>query len=240
MTTPSDILTLALKDAGIVGVGQTPLSEDINDAFTRCNWMLSLWQRKRWLIWHLVDVAKISTGQQSYTVTTGGDFNVPRPDRLESGFFRLLNTVPPNQVDYPMRIIEAREDYNRISLKQLGTFPDHVFYDAAYPTGVLYPWPVPQASLYEIHITLKEQLSQFTSLTQIINLPPEYMAAIHHNMVVRLISAYKLKPDPAQVALAVEALSVIRGANTQIPMLQMPSELQQRGKSYNILSDQGA
>jgi hypothetical protein len=237
VTIVSDIINLALYDAGIVGVGQTPLAEDSNNAFTRANWMLSLWQRKRWIIWHLVDVAKVSTGAQSYTVTTGGDFNVARPDRLEGGFFRLLTTVAPNQVDYPMRLIESHEDYNLISLKQLGTFPGHAFYDSAYPTGLLYPWPVPQASIYEIHILLKEQLGQFTSLSQTIVLPPEYMAAIHHNLVVRLRSGYQLPADPVQVSLAKESLNVIRGANAQIPTLQMPRELVRNGV-YNILSDQ--
>lgn len=238
MTTPSDIITLALKDAGVTGVGQTPSSEDMNDAFTRLNWMLGQWQRKRWLIWHLVDVAKVSNGQQTYTVGSGGDFNVTRPDRLESGFFRLLSTVSPNQVDYPARLIEAREEYNQIALKQLGTFPQYLFYDSAYPTGILFPWPIPQASLYEIHITLKEQLTQFSTLTQTINLPPEYMACIHFNLMVRIISAYKLPPDPVIIGLAKESLNVIRGANTQIPVLRMPATLVRGMKVYNVLSDQ--
>src|SRR6185312_10888366 len=147
--------------------------------------------RKRWLIWHLIDTAFTSTGALSYTVGTGGNFNIPRPDRLENGNF-IRQTIPsqPNLVDYPLGLIEAREDYNRISLKTLGTFPQWVFYDPAYPTGNLFVWPVPQASLYEIHICTKEQLSQFTSLSQTISLPQEYMAAIHHNLVVRLRAAY--------------------------------------------------
>jgi hypothetical protein len=237
VTTPSDIITLALKDSGVLGVGQSASAEDSTDAFTRLNWMLAQWQRQRWLIWHLVDVSFVSTGAQSYTVTTGGNFNVARPDRIEAGFFRLLNTTAPNQVDYPATIIEAREEYNQIALKQLGTFPSYMFYDAAYPTGLLFPWPVPQASLYEIHISLKEQLTQFTSLTQTINLPQEYMAAIHFNLCERLISAYKLDPDPYISKEAKGSLSVLRGANAQIPRLRMPVALT-RGGSYNILSDQ--
>lgn len=235
ITTPNDLIKLALKDSGVVGIGQTPNSEDTNDAFDRINMMLAQWQRKRWLIWHLVDVSKVSTGATSYTVTTGGDFNVARPDRLESAFFRQVN-IQPLQPDYPLQILESREDYNRITLKTLQAFPQYIFYDAAYPTGVVYPWPVPQANLYEVHITVKEQLSQFTSLAQTINLPPEYYAAIFYNLCVRLRPAYQMEPDQTLIALAKDSLNVLREANAQIPRLQMPDDLVRRGV-YDIFSD---
>ena len=237
MTIVSDIITLALKDAGIVGVGQTPTNEDSNDALTRCNWMLSQWQRKRWLIWHLVDTAFTSTGAQSYTVGSGGNFNILRPDRLEAAFLRQIVPSQPNLVDYPLGLIEAREEYNRISLKTLGTFPRWAFYDPAYPTGNLFVWPVPSATLYEIHITTKEQLSQFASLAATINLPPEYMAAIHHNLVVRLKAAYQLPKDEVFIGMAKDALNVIKNENAQIPTLQLPAELMRPG-IYNPFSDQ--
>ena len=90
--TVSQIINLALKDAGIIGVGQTPNAEDVNDSFTRLNWMIDQWAQKRYLIWHLVDLAKVSTGAQSYTVGPGKDFDIAlRPDRLEAAFLRQLN-----------------------------------------------------------------------------------------------------------------------------------------------------
>jgi hypothetical protein len=94
-----------------------------------------------------------STGAQSYTVGTGGDFNVARPDRLEAAFVRQLIPSGQNQIDFPLQILQAREDYNRIALKTMGTLPQVIFYDSAYPLGVIYPWPVPQASIYQIHLT---------------------------------------------------------------------------------------
>jgi hypothetical protein len=66
--TVTDVVNLALKDAGIIGVGQTPNAEDSNGALTRLNWMLDKWAMKRWLVWHLKDYAVTSTGAQSYNV----------------------------------------------------------------------------------------------------------------------------------------------------------------------------
>lgn len=238
MTTPLDICTAALKKSGVLGIGQNASAEDINDAYQDLQDMLAQWQRKRWLVYHLVDYAFTSTGAQSYTVGAGGNFNVlQRPDKIVSAFFRQLNTSSPNQVDYPLTIIEAREDYNNISLKQLITFPEYLFYDAAYPLGLAYPWPVIQSGLYELHLTFAEQLGQFTGLNQVISLPLEYYAALKFNLAVRISSAYPGTPaNPYMVALAKDALNVIRNANTRIPLLRMPANLRRRG-IYNIYSD---
>lgn len=235
-TTPNDLIALAFKDSGVFGIGQTPNAEDTNDALNRVNMMLAQWQRKRWLIWHLVTNSLVSTGAQSYTVGLGGDYNIARPDKIESAFFRQIN-IAPLAPDYPLEILEAREDYNRISLKNLTAFPQYIFYDSAYPTGSIYPWPLAQANIYEIHITTKAVLSQFTSLAQTIDLPAEYFAAIFYNLCARLRPAYGLQPDPTIVALARDSLNVLRMANAQIPRLQMPDGLVSRGV-YDVYSDQ--
>ena len=60
MTTALDILNLAFKDAGILGVGQTLLDEDSNDGLTRLNMMIAQWRVKRWMVWHLVDKSVVS------------------------------------------------------------------------------------------------------------------------------------------------------------------------------------
>lgn len=239
MTTPQDIIRSALKKAGVLGVGQNALGEDTNDAYQDLQDMLGQWQRKRWLIYHLVDYSAIGTGQKSYTVGPGGQFNIsPRPDKIESAFFRqIVNESIPNQIDYPLSIIEAREDYNLISLKQLQTFPQYLFYDADFPTGLAYPWPLIQQNMYELHLTVKATLSQFTALNQVISLPLEYFAALKYNLALRLRQAYQLPPDPALIALATDALNVIRNANLQIPRLQIPKDLIRSTGLYNVYSD---
>lgn len=235
-TTPNTIINLALKNSGVLGVGQTPLFEDTNDAFTLLNFMISQWNRKRWLVYHLIDVFFQCNGSLSYTVGPGQQFNCPRPDRIESAFFRQVIPSIPNQIDYPLEIIEARETYNMIALKTLGSFPSYVFYDSAFPTGFLYPWPLP-SNLYEVHISVKETLAQFTTLAQTINLPPEYYAALLYNLACRLRTAYQLPVDNQLVALAKDSLNLIRGANAQIGRLTMPVDVCRPG-IYNPYSDQ--
>lgn len=237
MTTGNDICTSSLRTAGILGVGMVALAEDINDAFNYLNEMLGQWQRQRWLIYQLVDVSKISTGAVSYTIGPQQDFNVAaRPDRLESAFVRQTVQTQPNNVDYPLDIIEARETYNLIALKQLQSFPDSIYYEPAFPYGVLYPYPVPQANTYEIHVTLKAILSQIANLATVVNLPLEYFAAIRFNLAQRLRMEYDLPPKMSLDGLARSSLNIIRNANTKIPRLQMPVEVVRPGL-YNFFND---
>lgn len=257
--TVADFLTLALIDAGILGIGQIAQAEDIQNALKRVNYMISQWNRKRWLIYNLTDVSVITTGNLSYSIGPGCDFNTPRPDRIEDGCF--LRQSPQTEgagigtfeigvsaigvgaqqagqpIDYPLQLLPSREDYNRIRLKTMGTWPSIIFYDSNWPTGTIYAWPVPQANQYELHILVKHQLTPFSSLTQIINLPPEYEAALSYNLQVRLRVAYRMPADPAMIELAKDALNVIRGANVQVPTMKMPPSVIGAQRSYNVYSD---
>jgi hypothetical protein len=241
VTSAADIVRLALKDAGVLGVGQTASSEDTNDAFDTLNMMLAQWSIKRWLVYHLLDLSVVSTGAVSYTVGPGANIDTgtaQRPDRLEDGCFyrQLITGSSPNQIDYPLGLLESREDYSRIGLKQLSTVPQYIFYDPAYPLGVVYPWPVPAAVKYEIHISVKDTLSQFANLAAAINLPNQYYAALRFNLGVTLRPLYQMKPDPSLTVLAATALNVIKNSNAQIPRLRIPIQLG-RGNLYNIYSD---
>jgi hypothetical protein len=242
VTTPLDLVNLALLDAGVIGQGQTANAEDSNNAYTRLKFLIQQWDRKRFLVFQLQNVSIVSTGAQSYSVGPGGDFNMPvRPDRLENGcFFRQLINSSPNQVDYPLELLESWEDYNRIRLKQLITFPGYVFYDPGFPLGRAYTWPVTQASVYSINLLCKISLTTlFASQTTVLDniLPNEYFMALYLTLAEILRAAYRLPVDPGLSARAKEAREVLRGANTALARLRMPDSLVRPGV-YNPYSDQ--
>lgn len=241
VTTAADIVRLVLKDTGVLGIGQTASAEDTNDVFDTMNMMLGEWASKRWLLFHLLDLSIVSTGVMSYTVGPGGNIDtgtMQRPDRLEDGcyFRQIITASSPNQIDYPLEILESREDYSRIGLKQLTTIPQYIFYDPTFPLGTIYPWPVIQPVQYELHILVKSQLTQFVNLADEINLPGQYFGALRYNLAARVRPMYQLPPDPSLVALATDSLSVIRNMNAQVPRLKMPTGLA-RGRLYNIYGD---
>lgn len=233
--TAGDLITLALRTAGVNGVGQTPSAEDANDALVILSAMVAGWQRKRWLVWSLVDTALVSTGAASYTVGPAGDFAMARPDKLQAAYARLLSTAP-NYVDFGLGIIAAREDWSQIGLKALTTFPSAAFYDSAWPAGVLHVWPIPAAALYEIHIVTKAPLPVFANLTDPLNIPPEYTEALVYSLAVRLAMNYGLQPQPAHIQAMRAALNTIRLANTEVATLSMPAGVSGRAGSGRAAS----
>mgnify|MGYP000114228989 CR=1 FL=1 len=232
----SRVITLALKAAGILGQGQTASAAVTTDAFDALNAMIAQWSVKRGMVYELVDATTVCTGAKSYTVGPTGAFSFStRPNLIDSAYVSL-NYGTPSQVDLQLEIIEAREDWNRVSMKSIGVFPYVAFYDNAYPNGLLYAWPVPSA-IYQLTITAKLPLVQFASTTQDINLPPEYQEALVWNLAARIRPLYQLEPDPSVMALARASLSTIRQANAQVPLLSMPSSVKKGGR-FNVYSGQ--
>ncbi len=234
------LITNALVDAGIVGIEEAIEPSILNRAFTQCNWILAQWARKRWLTYRIQDYSVIATGNQTYSVGLNGDINInPRPDRLEYAFLRFLNSAQPPQfpVDIPLGIIQSHEDYSRITVKTIGTLPWQIFYDPEWPVGKLFPWPVPQASLYEIHVGFKVVLPRATGVANPINFPPEYEVALNWSLARRLRASYQMPADETINALARDALNTLRLANQQMGVLQMPSYLRNRNRGYDYRGD---
>jgi len=241
-STAGDMISLALKSSGVLGVGQTALAEDANDALNIWNMMIGQWNRRRWMIPNQANTYFQATGADSYTVGPTGNFAIARPAKITAAVARLfpgVGGVPgASSVDYPLEIIRSYEDWmTKISVKGIGTFPKYAFYDSAYPNGVIHFWPLPSTA-YEMHILTTAPLQTMTALNTVISLPPEYEEAILYNLAVRLRALYQLPPDPVITALAEAAMQTIRNANTQIPRLRVPNDVAGRGR-YNIYSDQG-
>jgi len=237
------LLTNMLQDAGVVGIDEDIEPAILTRAFRQANWLLAQWARKRWLCYRIQDYSFVSNGSMSYSVGLGGNvsggINInPRPDRLEYAFLRFVNSTPGNlAVDIPLEIIQSHEDYSRITVKNIGTLAWRIFYDPVWPVGLLFPWPVPQATIYEIHVGFKVVLPRFSSVAQTINFPPEYEAGLNWCGARRLRASYQMQPDEAIDEFARDALNVIRLANQQVGTLRLPRFLSNRNRAYDYRGD---
>jgi hypothetical protein len=246
MTTARDLITLALKQAGILGVGQTPLAEDTNDCFTLLQQMIGQWQIKRWLVPALMDIFTIGNSAKSNPIGPGQFWNVPRPNDIKGGYIKQLNTgITP--VSLPLRKIFSYEDYIQIAVKDLNSLPTRFFYDAQWPIGNIYLFPIPN-NTYECHLLVETQLgwplpatnppTAGTGLDTLFSLPLEYQEAIFYELSIRISAMYQYTASIETLRLAKIAMNAIRVNNTQIPKLGMPRALK-RGKSFNIFNADG-
>jgi hypothetical protein len=235
VTTGTDLITLALKDIGALGIGQAASAEDTADALATLNMMLGQWGAERLSVYHLSDTAIQSTGAQSYSVGPGGAFNIARPIKINAAYARLTSSGAGNAIDYPIRLIDAHEDYAGISVKSLASFPEWGFYDSSFPMGNLFLYPVPNSS-FELHIVTMDSLPQLLAAATALNLPAPYLAAIRYNLAVYLAPSYGIDPSGALVRLAMNAKRVIKRMNNQVPSLTMPRGVMSKSR-YNIYGD---
>jgi len=235
---------LALRMAGRITDSQSvsETSSDMNDAQSLLVMMLGQWQRKRWLVWNEDEASIISTGNQWYTIGPGQDFDTARPDKIHAAWCRLKPFGGPMPVDLPLAIIEAKEDWAHIAIKDLHSLPTAVFYDSSYPVGRITFWPVPIAAEYEMHLVVKASLPVYVTLDDPLNVPPEYLDAIINNLAVRiaLASPESKNINPLLLAQARASLNTIRMANSQISLLSMPAALTgHRGGDVSSWSGRG-
>lgn len=229
--------------AGIVGQGMQPTAMDTQFGLRLLNNMAAQWTTKRYLIWDLVDIGLTSDGRVlPYTVGPAGDFPCARrPDRIEFAFVRQLGQNQGLPVDTPLKVVQAREQYNLATLKKnFVSYPSLVFLDSAWPQGLLFCYPWPTASVYQIFITIKNVLPVFTLQTLLSSIPDQYAAALKFHLAKRLRGSYGLggKPNTVLEELCKDSLNTIRNSNLQVPDLNMPIGLPGSGnKIYNIYSD---
>lgn len=238
MPTARDFINLAAKEAGILGVGQTLLAEDSNDCLTLLNRMMAQWQTRRWLVPALVTHNRLGNGAVSYTVGSGGDFNITRPDKIQAAYV-IQQDTGSNPVSLWLTQVFSKEDYDAISVKDLPSLPTVFFYDGSWPLANLYFWPLP-SSAYRLYITVKKQLEfPLDDLATEFELPEQYQEAIHYNLAIRICSMYDKPAKSTTVSLAKLALNTIKNTNTQISELKMPSGVSPKGRPFNIYNPDG-
>jgi hypothetical protein len=238
MTTARDFITLALREAGISGVGQTPLAEDINDCFTLLHRMLAQWQKKRWMVPYLYEVVALGNNQKSNPIGPGQYYNSLRPDKIQAAYFKQLvpndfgasfgpsfgpGSPGSNQVSFRLDPIWSYEDYALIQLKELGSWPLRFFYDGKYPYGNVYIWPIP-SSIYEIHLIVKGAIGFQTMIStlEILNGGVGYVNGVYLNVPLTAVTGVG-SGATADVTVSGSAITAIAINNTDNP-----------GEFYNV------
>jgi len=229
MTTVATVINLALKDIGIVGVGQTASAEDANDALTTLNQMLAQWQVDGLAVYTLKDISFTATGATSYTIGTGGTIDRARVDDVRAGFYRLNNS------DYPLTVIDSFLDYELIISKSQISPPYALHYQPTYPLGTLYLYPSPSSG--EIHLTIYEEFTEYAATSDDLALPKKYELAVRYSLAEILKISYP-GADPRQdiSIAAAKARRVLKRSNVRLSPLGLPATVL-RAKRSHILTD---
>jgi hypothetical protein len=238
--TASDIITDALQWIGVQAPGETITDADAQRCLSNLNDMLDGWSNESLTCYAYVQQsAALQVGVQTYTIGTGGTFNMTRPLRLLKGpgAAYVLDT---NNNKYQMNVVEQPE-WNMIpnsGSTVTSNFPDTLFYDPQFPLGNMNFFPYPTIA-YTAYWFSFLQLTDFATLATVVSLPPGYKDALQTNLGIRVWPYFK-KGDPSgwQVKMAGDALGKIKRTNMRPNVAVYDPELFSRGgNSYNIYTD---
>lgn len=137
------------------------------------------------------------SGLDQVTYTIPGDFGIPRPLKISSGYTRI------GGLDFTLDVTESQERYNEILLKsQPGPWPTVGWYSNTHPYGTLRVYQVPSGA--ELHLFTDTILSNLT-LFQTVIMPQGYRRALEWLLSRELWGEYwGLAPFPPDRAKLVE------------------------------------
>lgn len=228
MTTVIDIIKLALKDINVLGSSEAPNADMAADALATLNQMIGQWQVEKLYVTAQQIVSVPMTGAQTYTIGPGAQIDVPLPARVDHAEWRQ------NTIDFPMRVVQSLEEYEEIDVKVLNGIPEILFFQRSYPTGTIYVWP--QSSVGDLRLTVRIPLTQYTTLTNDLNVPDEYVLAIRFSLAELLAPMFGIAAPNNIISLGRNARRVMKRNNTQILPLYMPNGVMDAYR-YNIFSD---
>lgn len=210
--TPIDLITRALRTAGVYGQNEIVSAADLSDSFAVLNEMLDSWSTARLYVYQLqTDSLTATGGKQVYTMGAGGDFNVTRPTQVASVVYTS------GGVDYTLWPMD-RKNFNDITIKSQAGIPAVFDYETTYPLGRLYIWPVPNDA-GTIKVDSPQQLTQFATPTTDVKFPPGYQTAIRLSLAIELAQEFRMAVPNELSVRAGRALRRIRRLNFTTPTL---------------------
>lgn len=170
MTIAIDIIGASLRLISSATPGEAVNGTEASNALTVLNRLLAAFSME----WGLINQTTIEpfpllVNQVSYTIGVGGDFNTVRPDIIVNQW--LYDTVA--DIRYPIDQISDWQ-YNAITKNDIGSIPKVIYYDAQFPLGVIYVYPVAGTTNYVLNLESKKPMAQFLTLNDQMNLPGEY------------------------------------------------------------------
>lgn len=226
--TASTMIMRSLRLIGEKPVGGTLSSGEQTDYLADLNTMIESWSIERLMCYQIVlDSKALSASTASYTIGSGGAWNTARPTKVVDPCY----VRDSYSADTPVTVIGA-DSYGKLVLKSTGnTYPDRLYYDAAFAAGLgtIYLYPAPIAGL-TLYISSWKQLQSFANVTTALLLPPGYQRAIEFNFAIEVSGGYR-NVDAAVAKIARESKTSIESLNIPDAIMKIDAGLVRRHSS---------
>lgn len=233
-----DVVSGAARLAGILASGDALQGSEPADCLLILQQMIDEWQADGLKIFtEDINTFPFILGQQSYTLGTGGNFNIPRPAHIKRmGCQILSNPTQPSEV--PITLLDV-DGWANVRVKNIaGSYPLFCYDDGGFPLRTLNFWVIPGLAS-NVVIYSWELLKTFPDWnTTDITFPPAYAQAIKYNLALCLCAEFKTQPDALTVSTAMSSLAALKELNLPSPILRCDPGLSGTGFSvYDWRSD---
>lgn len=207
--TARDLITRSLRLIGILASGEAAEASMTSDALISMNSVIDSWKNNGFMIFENDIIAlSLISGQKTYTIGIGGDFNFARPVKINSAKFLSNNT------EQDIEIITESE-WSDISNKDSSSnMPLKVYYNESSPLGELNFWPKPNTSL-TVNLYISTPVEKFTNLDATISLPPGYENLLVYSTADQIAPEYGAELTQRQLQILIETKADIMRKNTK-------------------------
>lgn len=237
------LVSLALKDMGVLGQGQTSAGPQAQDALASLNMLIEAWSTNRLLTHTITRVTwTIASGTADYTVGTGGTIDIARPSTMnyQGCNVAFIDTASNSAIELPLWML-TDDAYEAIPQKPLAaTYPTSWYYNPTYtssasPYGTLTLWPVPNVDTLT-GVFYAPVAATTVALADTLALPPGYARFYRWNLAEELLSAFAVPEAIAQRVMrnANESKADIEKVNTRLSDLGFDLALVPNRRNANI------
>lgn len=226
-----DLVNLSLTLCGRLGAGRTAGAAESQVVFGIANAMLDSWSTKRLAVYSVaLATYPLVAGTETYTIGTGGVFNVPRPALIQSA--SIVATVAGQTGRFPMKVI-GQDEFSQIeSYGDRTAIPKLLYFDGAFPIATIYLFPIPASSATSLDLYTWQTFAQFATLGDTITFPAGYQRAINYNLAVEIAAAFGLKVPDVVATIARSSMASIEAINARLmPDVELDRETSQPDRS---------
>lgn len=219
MTTAAALIQDALEELRIYAPGETASQADFARGFDLLNNMIDELAAQSIYLYDLTSLSfDVLAAISKYTIGPAGRVMIaaPRPDRITYGPAAASFVIPanppaaPNAITSPVNVVSAIEFQSLQGYYPIQDVPDTLYYQAAYPYGVLNILPVPNV-FGTLSFTAWQRLAGFAQPSTDANLAVGVEDMIRNNLAVYLKPYFAdSQLNPAVIVLAKEAKDFLR------------------------------
>lgn len=216
MSSARDIIQEALEALNVYNPGEQTFDADVARCFFLLNDLLDAWANEYLYFYYLGSQSfPLVQGQGSYTIGNAGagaNIVAPRPTRIAYG--PGAASVVSAGVQTAINVVSAVEWTAIESMATTSEVPDTLFYDPAYPVGVLNIAPSPTAAGGVVTFSPWLPLTAFPNLNNEYNLTFGEQEAIKFNLALKAHPYFLDGPPNPIVALnALKTKTFLKDSN---------------------------